>query len=113
MSEYYQDKIEILQDIFNTNNIILQSDLLIIENKNYPILNDVIILIDENKYSDYVCRSLQKNINSQGFFCQPTPENEDVKSFETPLHTDLGIGTVYHSYEAIIAIYRPIGRRFH
>jgi len=64
MSEYYQDKIEILQDIFNTKNITLQSDLLIIEDKNFPIIDDVIILIDEDQYSNYVCRSLQKNINS-------------------------------------------------
>ena len=49
MSEYYQDKIEILRDIFNTNNITLKPDLLIIEDKNYPILDDVIILIDESK----------------------------------------------------------------
>jgi len=63
MSGYYQDKIEILQDIFNTNNITLEPDLLIIEDKQYPILDDVIILIDESKYSDFVCRSLKNNIN--------------------------------------------------
>jgi len=91
MSEYYQDKIEILQDIFNTN-ITLKPDLLIIEDKEYPILDDVIILIDESKYSDYVCRSLKININTfvknDILFSKDIQESvgHEWSSFEQMLH---------------------------
>lgn len=77
MSEYYQDKIEILRDIFNTNNITLKPDLLIIEDKNYPILDDVIILMDESKYTDYVRSSL--NINTNTFIKDDTSFSKDIQ----------------------------------
>src|SRR5512136_2522113 len=44
MSEYYQDKLPILQRIFGTSAIALGQNVLCVQGKQYPIVHDVIIL---------------------------------------------------------------------
>ncbi len=47
---YYSDKIESLKDIFGTPDLALESDKLIVEGVYYPIIDDVIILLDPEQY---------------------------------------------------------------
>lgn len=63
MSNYYKNKLETIKDIFDTGEVILGSDCLFIKDKSYPIINDVIILLDESKYSDYISNYFQVNKN--------------------------------------------------
>ncbi len=60
---YYRDKIEIIKDIFNAENIRLTSDLLIVDDRNYPIIDDVIILLEENQYTYFVKKKLKSKFN--------------------------------------------------
>ncbi len=55
---YYTDKINSLKRIFGTENIVLEEQSLRVDNKNYPIIDDVIILSDQTKYTDFVRKKL-------------------------------------------------------
>ncbi len=57
-----KNKIRTLQELFDTKEIVLNSDSLTIGDKKYPIINDVIILSKPSKYSDFVRKKL--NISS-------------------------------------------------
>ena len=56
---YYKDKIETLKCIFGTDDIAYEPSSLTVGNKRYPIIDDVIILSEPNKYSDSVKKRLQ------------------------------------------------------
>lgn len=47
---YYSDKIESLKDIFGTSDIRLGTDNLLVDGRSYPIIDDVIILLDPALY---------------------------------------------------------------
>ena len=51
---YYENKINSLKDIFNTNNITLTDNVLIVDNTQYPIIDDVIILCKPQEYSNFI-----------------------------------------------------------
>lgn len=55
---YYQDKIESLEDIFGKR-VVLEESFLKVENTRYPIINDVIILLPEKQYTDFVRKKLK------------------------------------------------------
>lgn len=55
---YYQNKIESLKDIFGKE-VFLKDDFLEVENKRYPIINDVIVLLPEGQYTDFVKNELK------------------------------------------------------
>jgi SAM-dependent methyltransferase len=50
MNRYYGDKIETLKDIFGSENIRLGEDQLTVNQDSYPILDDVIILLQPDQY---------------------------------------------------------------
>ena len=50
MSGYYADKLASLRDIFGTTALTLDQDWLQIEERRYPIVDDVIVLLDEDQY---------------------------------------------------------------
>lgn len=56
---YYQDKLEILRDIFGTRQLSLTESHLHVGDKSYPILNDVIILLEPAQYTPSVKNSLR------------------------------------------------------
>lgn len=56
---YYLDKINSLKDIFGTDSIILEHERLIVGNKIYPIVDDVIILLDVTQYPESLKRKLK------------------------------------------------------
>lgn len=47
---YYADKLASLRDIFGTDDVHLEEKTLIVSGCSYPILDDVIILLDEDQY---------------------------------------------------------------
>jgi SAM-dependent methyltransferase len=46
---YYQDKLETLRDLFGTANLHLEGDRLVVEGATFPIVEDVIILLDPSR----------------------------------------------------------------
>ncbi len=69
---YYENKIEILCDLFNNKNIKLNEHSLIVGKMKFPILDDVIILLDPVQYPPTLKSRLEivgndLNINSQDF----------------------------------------------
>jgi len=55
---YYSNKLDILEDIFGSKNIKVELECLTVNDKNYPIIDDVIILLDPDQYPE----SLSKRI---------------------------------------------------
>jgi SAM-dependent methyltransferase len=55
---YYAKKIEILKDIFAEETIRLEKEYLAINGMRYPIVDDVIILLDPSQYSKTLARRL-------------------------------------------------------
>ncbi len=64
LNEYYKDKTDILRDLFDNDNIELGHDFLRVGNKEYPILDDVIILLDPEFYPDNVRKKLSVKTDS-------------------------------------------------
>ena len=56
---YYTEKLESLKDIFGTEKIEIRGNELIVKNTIYPIVNDVIILLDPSQYP----ASIKKKLN--------------------------------------------------
>jgi ubiquinone/menaquinone biosynthesis C-methylase UbiE len=57
-SSYYKDKLDILADIFGTTDVGLEDGRLVAAGTSYPIVNDVIILVEPSKYSPFVRSTL-------------------------------------------------------
>lgn len=49
---YYSDKLESLKDIFGSNGVRLEPDRLVVDSRTYPIIDDVIILLDPCQYPE-------------------------------------------------------------
>lgn len=50
VSGYYQDKLSSLRDIFGAVDVSLASDALVVDGRRYPIVDDVIVLLDPSQY---------------------------------------------------------------
>lgn len=60
MHIYYSDKLNSLKDVFGTTKIELKEDFVKVGNVQYPIVNDVIILIEPKYYTDLVRAKLKE-----------------------------------------------------
>jgi SAM-dependent methyltransferase len=49
-ASYYANKISSIEDIFGTDNIVLKEQVIIINGHSYPVVDDVIILLDPVQY---------------------------------------------------------------
>ncbi|MBU3967373.1 MAG: class I SAM-dependent methyltransferase [Euryarchaeota archaeon] len=56
----YTDKLGTLKDIFGSNEIILETNCLAVDDHIYPILDDVIILLDPSQYPNSLKSRLEK-----------------------------------------------------
>ncbi|MBT6716889.1 MAG: class I SAM-dependent methyltransferase [Nitrospina sp.] len=63
-TSYYSNKIERLQDIFGTENIVLEKQNIIIRGHSYPVVDDVVILLDPSQYPPSVSRLLSSSPNT-------------------------------------------------
>ena len=49
-TSYYSNKIESLKDIFGTEDIVLEKQNIIVNGHSYPVVDDVVILLDPSQY---------------------------------------------------------------
>ncbi len=77
---YYADKLESLKDIFGFQEICLESDRLSINGHIYPIIDDVIILLDPAQYTP----SLQNRIEGM------SQETGDITDFAEDIQFTFG-----------------------
>lgn len=59
---YYSDKLDKLKDIFGTDEVYLEEKRILVNGQSYPVVNDVIILLDYWQYPS----SLKKALESYG-----------------------------------------------
>ena len=58
MTPYYQDKVGSLRRIFGTPDVVLEHDVVSVRDRRYPILDDVIVLLDSDRQPPSVRRRL-------------------------------------------------------
>ncbi len=58
---YYSNKIASLKDIFGTDDLVLKDDSVIVGEKVFPIINDVIIVLEPSKFPDAVREKIPLN----------------------------------------------------
>jgi len=56
---YYSNKLDILMDIFGSENIKVEKECLTVNDKKYPIIDDVIILLDPAQYPESLSKRLK------------------------------------------------------
>ncbi len=79
MSSYYNDKLDSLHEIFPGSDIRPESDSLHVDEKVYPIIDDVIILLDPEYYPEYVKARLSDHNNSEQIRNTASPFSESVQ----------------------------------
>ena len=62
---YYHDKIDSLRHAFGTTNVVLERDQISVDGKTYPIIDDVIIVIDPDQYPERVRKELEARGNQR------------------------------------------------
>lgn len=63
---YYQNKILSLKEIFGKDDIILFDNKLMVGDQEFPIVNDVIILLQPEKYSNFVKQLILSSTGNKG-----------------------------------------------
>jgi len=58
---YYQDKIESLKDLFGTNDVLLEKDSLAVGGRRFPVVDDVIVLREREKWPSSLRSLLSSN----------------------------------------------------
>lgn len=77
---YYADKMETLKDIFGSHDIILEMDRLVVEGYAYPIVDDVIILLDTSQYpASFKIRSNKQHTFKDKVADKPSHFAEDIQ----------------------------------
>ena len=61
---YYSNELNILMDIFGSKNIKVELERLTVNDKNYPIIDDVIILLDPAQYPESISKRTKVDKNN-------------------------------------------------
>jgi SAM-dependent methyltransferase len=64
MSDYYSNKLKTLSDLFGSSAVRLETDRLIVDQRSYPIVDDVIILLPADQYPDLLKKKMGLNIKT-------------------------------------------------
>lgn len=56
---YYADKLESLKDLFGTKEIILNDNFMVVDGRSFPILDDVIVILDPSQYPSKLKKRLK------------------------------------------------------
>ena len=88
---YYDDKIETLRSLFGAETVELDKGTLIIEDQRYPIIDDVIILLEPSRYPPNLARRL-------GHMCQ-----ENVRTDEFSPEIQYTFGDEWQEFPDILA----------
>lgn len=75
---YYKNKYKSLCDLFGTTDIVLNEQFLRVKDVSYPIVDDVIILLDSNKQSPYVRNRLSTTAQTPTV-SSPHPFAKDIQ----------------------------------
>ena len=75
MGSYYQNKLGVLGDIFGSPDVLLEKDCLVVVGRRYPILDDVIILLNEAEYPE----SLKVRLSLEGASDSGTTIAKDIQ----------------------------------
>ncbi len=62
---YYQNKLSSLRRIFGAEDIVLADEFLLVKGRRYPIVNDVIVLLDPSQYTEYVRRIISPGASAR------------------------------------------------
>lgn len=67
-SGYYEDKIQTLRELFGTDEVQVATNALLVRERSYPIVDDVIVLLDESEYPQNLRErlGLEAQISRQG-----------------------------------------------
>lgn len=65
---YYKNKIDQLSDIFGTVSIELHDSHLLVAGRSYPIVDDVIVLLEPEHYSPFLAQKLDTKVDRAGSF---------------------------------------------
>jgi SAM-dependent methyltransferase len=90
MSHYYANKVQTLTEIFGVADVILDSDCLRVRQKTYPIIDDVIILLEERQYTPFIRNTLQ------------TATKRDEVSPEFSTKIQYSFGAEWKSYDQVL-----------
>ena len=71
---YYLDKLNFLKELYNTNNILLKENSIVINDNEYPIYDDVIVM-DGNNYDKDKIRTIESFGSEWTEFNEITPEH--------------------------------------
>ena len=63
-TDYYSNKLELLKDIFGTEDVIADSQNIVVNGHPYPVINDVIIILDPSQYPPSIKKSINTTPNS-------------------------------------------------
>ena len=58
---YYSNKLDVLVDIFGTENVKVEKECLTVNDKIYSIIDDVIILLDPAQYPESLSKRIKVN----------------------------------------------------
>lgn len=65
IGNYYDDKLGSLKRIFGCDDVFLDSNILIVGGKKYPVVDDVIILLDPSQYTERVRQKIDENVQDE------------------------------------------------
>lgn len=74
---YYQNKTEALLDIFAARQVSIHDDTLFVDGRQYPIVDDVIILLEPSKYTRHIKELLGSG--TRGVIAKKTAFAEDIQ----------------------------------
>jgi hypothetical protein len=56
---YYTDKTALLTDLFGARHVDADQDHIVVDGRSFPVVDDVIVLLEPDKYTPYVARAVR------------------------------------------------------
>lgn len=58
-SSYYANKTSVLADLFGARNVDVRNDCIVVDGRSFPVIDDVIVVLEPNSYTPRVSRALR------------------------------------------------------
>jgi SAM-dependent methyltransferase len=62
---YYSNKTAILADLFGAKEVEVEQDTIVVDGRSYPVVDDVIVLLEPGQYTRHVADSLGTSLNQE------------------------------------------------
>jgi len=95
-TEYYRDKIDDLCRIFGATDIKLEPDTLVVDGARYPVIEDVIVVLDPSQYPAFVRGRLSDSLRSS---MNPVQYAEEIQYHYTRFWEEWSGVLPYHERE--------------